>query len=59
MENINTADKYLSQSKLNDNIKVWKKPVLLQLTIKQTLEGESGCPTGYTFVDGVCKPPQQ
>jgi len=54
MKKNNNEDKRLSQSSSINEIKIWKKPTLTQLDIKQTMVVE--CPSGmhWSDNDGTC-----
>ena len=54
MKKNNPDGKQLSRSKSNGDNQVWKKPVLIQLDIKQTLSVGSGCPPHQHEENGIC-----
>ena len=56
MKNITPNDELLAQNESIENLKSWKKPILIQLDIKQTLTvgDDSRCPNGVNLKTGEC-----
>lgn len=56
MDKINLDGKQLAQNKSVGNIKIWKKPILAQLDIKQTLIVDCGSGMHWDSEARDCRP---
>ena len=57
MEKIIPNGEHLPKNKPNNDLIIWKKPSLIQLDIRQTLTGTSGCPDGWLKDETGCYDP--